>query len=126
MYDRNGSLCGSAHYWGRLFTSLGHTVKLIAPHFVKPFVKSNKTDRNDAQAISEAMRRPEMKFVGIKTQEQQDLLLLHRARELLIKQRTAQANQIRGLLAEYGIVFPKSISKLRSGLLLVLKMPRMD
>lgn len=113
--------CTGSHYWARTLTRMGHTVKLIAPQFVKPFVRSNKSDRNDAAAINEAMNRPDMKFVGMKTVEQQDILLLHRARELLVKQRTAQANQIRGLLADYGIIVAKSLGKLRKELPLVLE-----
>lgn len=102
--------CTGAHYWARTFKSMGHTVKIMAPQFVKPYVKSNKTDRNDAEGICEAVTRPGMRFVPIKNLEQQDVLLLHRARELAVKQRTAQANQIRGLLSEYGVVIPKGIS----------------
>lgn len=113
--------CTGSHYWGRVFTRMGHSVQMIAPHFVKPFVMSNKSDRNDARAISEAMNRPEMKFVGIKTIEQQDMLLVHRCREMQIKQRTAQANQIRGLLADYGIVVPKGIGHLHKALPLILE-----
>lgn len=112
--------CGSAHYWARTFQIMGHTVKIMSPQFVKPYVKSNKTDRNDAEAIAEAVTRPNMRFVAIKTVEQQNTLLLHRARELVIKQRTAQANQIRGFLAEYGIVIPKEIYHLKT-LLAVLE-----
>ena len=85
--------CTGAHYWARLFNSMGHTVKMMAPQFVKPYVKSNKNDANDAEGICEAVTRPNMKFVPIKKIEQQDVLLSHRARELVIKQRTAQANQ---------------------------------
>jgi len=99
--------CGSAHYWAREFQALGHQVKLMAPQFVKPYVKSNKNDRNDAEGICEAVSRPNMRFVPIKTREQQDMLLVHRARELAVKHRTALSNQIRGLLAEYGITMPK-------------------
>lgn len=95
--------CGSAHYWARLFTSYGHEVKLIAPQFVKPYVKSNKNDAADAEAICEAAQRPNMRFVSIKAVEQQDLQSLHRIRSLLVSQRTARINQIRGLLQEYGI-----------------------
>jgi transposase len=102
--------CTGAHYWARLFESMGHTVKMMAPQFVKPYVRSNKNDRNDARGIAEAVTRPDMKFVPIKKIEQQDILLSHRARELVIKQKTAQANQIRGLLAEYGVIIPKGIS----------------
>lgn len=102
-----------AHYWARLFEERGHTVKMMAPQFVKPYVKSNKNDRNDACGIAEAVTRPDMRFVPIKKLEQQDILLSHRARELAVKQRTAQANQIRGLLAEYGIVIPQGIRYLK-------------
>lgn len=104
--------CTGAHHWARLFEKMGHTVKMMAPQFVKPYVRSNKNDRNDARAIAEAVGRPDMKFVPIKKIEQQDILLLHRARALVIKQRTAQANQIRGLLAEYGVIIPKGITHL--------------
>lgn len=99
--------CGGAHYWARVFMSQGHTVKMMAPQFVKPYVKSNKNDARDAEAIAEAVSRPTMRFVPIKRVEQQDILLLHRIRELTIKQRTAHSNQLRGLLAEYGVVVPK-------------------
>ena len=101
--------CGSAHYWARKLTALGHTVKLIAPQFVKPYVKTNKNDVADAEAICEAVSRPNMRFVPIKNGEQQAILAQHRARQGFVKARTAQANQIRGLLAEYGIVIPKGI-----------------
>ena len=103
-----------AHYWARLFASMGHTVKIMAPQFVKPYVKSNKNDRNDAGGIAEAVTRPDMRFVAIKNIEQQDVLFSHRARELAIKQRTAQANQLRGLLAEYGIIIPKGIRYIKN------------
>jgi transposase len=105
--------CTGAHYWARTFRGMGHTVKMIAPQFVKPYVKSNKTDRNDAEAIAEAASRPEMRFVPIKSMEQQDTQLIHRARELVIKQRTAQSNQIRGFLADYGIILPQGIGHIR-------------
>jgi transposase len=101
--------CGSAHYWARKLTVLGHTVRLMAPQFVKPYVKTNKSDRNDAEAICEAVARPNMRFVPAKTDEQQAVLALHRARQGFVKARTAQGNQIRGLLAEFGIVIPKGI-----------------
>jgi transposase len=101
--------CGSAHFWARKLTALGHTVKLIAPQFVKPYVKTNKNDAADAEAICEAVSRPNMRFVPIKNGEQQAILAQHRARQGFVKARTAQANQIRGLLAEYGIVIPKGI-----------------
>jgi transposase len=106
--------CGGAHYWARTFAAQGHTVKMMAPQFVKPYVKSNKNDARDAEAIAEAVTRPTMRFVPIKGIEQQDVLLLHRVRELAMKQRTAHSNQIRGLLAEYGIVIAKGISHLEA------------
>jgi transposase len=101
--------CGSAHYWARKLSALGHTVRLMAPQFVKPYVKTNKSDRNDAEAICEAVARPNMRFVAVKTAEMQAVLALHRARQGFVKARTAQANQVRGLLAEFGIVIPKGI-----------------
>ncbi len=94
--------CGSAHYWGRKLVGLGHTVKLMAPQFVKPYVKTNKNDARDAEAICEAVARPNMRFVPLKTPEQQAMLALHRARQGFVKARTAQANQMRGLLAQFG------------------------
>ena len=96
--------CGGAHHWARRLETFGHTVKLMAPQFVKPYVKSNKTDLADAEAICEAVNRPSMRFVSIKNIEQQSVLALHRARQGFVKARTAQANQIRGLLAEFGLV----------------------
>ncbi|GGO76388.1 IS110 family transposase [Marinobacterium nitratireducens] len=108
--------CGSAHYWAREFAKFGHSVKLIAPQFVKPYVKSNKNDSADAEAICEAMSRPNMRFVPIKTQEQQASLSMHRVREGLVQERTAVANRIRGLLFEFGLVIPAGIRHLRFGL----------
>ena len=105
--------CGGAHHWARQLEALGFRVKLIAPQFVKPYVKSNKNDANDAEAICEAMSRPSMRFVAIKTIEQQDIQATHRIRAGLIEQRTAKANQIRGLVAEYGLVAPKELLMLR-------------
>ncbi len=101
--------CAGAHFWARKLTELGHTVKLIAPQFVKPYVKSNKNDAADAEAICEAVGRPNMRFVPIKNTAQQALLGLHRARQGFVIARTAQANQIRGLLAELGLVMPVGI-----------------
>ena len=101
--------CSSAHSWARRLTKLGYTVKLMAPQFVKPYVKTNKNDAADAEAICEAVTRPNMRFVPVKTEEQQAVLSLHRARQGFVRQRTAQANQIRGLLAEFGIVIPQGI-----------------
>src|SRR5450631_3278124 len=101
--------CGSAHYWARKLTALGHTVKLIAAQFVKPYVKTNKNDVADAEAICEAVGRPNMRFVPIKSIEQQAILSVHRVRQGFVKARTAQANQIRGLLGEFGLVIPQGI-----------------
>lgn len=105
--------CASSHYWARKLQSMGHTVKLMAPQFVKPYVKTNKNDAADAEAICEAVTRPSMRFVGIKNVSQQTVLSLHRVRRLLVEDRTAQANQIRGLLAEFGVVLPQGIKVLR-------------
>ena len=104
--------CGSAHYWARKLEGYGHTVKLMAPQFVKPYVKTNKNDAADAEAICEAVRRPNMRFVAIKNVEQQAILSVHRARQGFVKARTAQGNQIRGLLSEFGIVIPQGISSI--------------
>lgn len=101
--------CGSAHHWARKLQAQGHTVRLMAPQFVKPYVKTNKNDAADAQAICEAVGRPSMRFVPIKNTEQQAVLALHRARQSFVKARTAQANQIRGLLAEFGLIIPKGV-----------------
>lgn len=101
--------CGSAHHWARKLESYGHTVKLMAPQFVKPYVKTNKNDMADAEAICEAVGRPNMRFVALKTVEQQAILSVHRARQGFVKARTAQGNQIRGLLSEFGIVIPQGI-----------------
>src|SRR5450755_4427360 len=108
--------CGGAHHWARQLQAHGYSVKLIAPQFVKPYVKSNKNDANDAEAICEAMSRPYMRFVTVKTVAQQGIQAVHRVRAELIKQRTAKANQIRGLVAEYGLVAPKELEHLRRAL----------
>ena len=113
--------CSSAHYWGRELQKLGHSVKLMAPQFVKPYVKSNKNDANDAEAICEAVARPTMRFVAIKSIAQQDIQAVHRIRSELVQQRTAKVNQIRGLLAEYGIVVGRRIDTLRTALPLLLE-----
>ena len=101
--------CGSAHYWARKLEGYGHKVKLMAPQFVKPYVKTNKNDMADAEAICEAVSRPNMRFVAMKTVEQQAILSVHRARQGFVKARTAQGNQIRGLLSEFGVVIPQGI-----------------
>ncbi|ARD43289.1 IS110 family transposase [Colwellia sp. PAMC 21821] len=108
--------CGSANYWARKFIELGHQVKLIAPQYVKPFVKGNKNDYNDAEGIAEAAQRPTMRFVPIKSIEQQDIQNFHRQRERIKKERKALASQIRGLLGEYGIVINKGISAIHNEL----------
>jgi transposase len=102
--------CGSAHHWARKLQGFGHTVRLMAPQFVKPYVKTNKNDAADAEAICEAVARPNMRFVPIKNAEQQAVLALHRARQGFVKARTAQCNQIRGLLAEFGLIVPQGIA----------------
>lgn len=104
--------CGSAHHWGRQLQAMGHTVRLMAPQFVKPYVKSNKNDAADAEAICEAVARPTMRFVPLKNTDQQSVLALHRARQSFVRARTAQANQIRGLLAEFGLILPQGIHHL--------------
>ena len=102
--------CGSAHYWARQLQRLGHEVKLMAPQFVKPYVKTNKNDAADAEAICEAVARPNMRFVPIKNVEQQAVLSLHRVRQGFVRARTAQANQIRGLLGEFGLIVPQGLA----------------
>ncbi len=104
--------CGSSHYWGRVLQRMGHEVRLIPPQHVKPFARVNKTDAGDALAICEAAGRPNMHFVAIKSIAQQDLRLLSRQRERLVRLRTATANQIRGFAREYGVFFPKGYRKL--------------
>lgn len=102
--------CGGAHYWFRVLKGFGHTVRMMAPVFVKPYLKSNKNDRNDAEAICEAVQRPSMRFVTPKTPEQQAVLHLHHARQQLVRQRVALSNHMRGTLAEYGITLPPGVS----------------
>ena len=101
--------CGSSHYWARTLTESGHTVRMMAPAFVKPYLKSNKNDRNDAEAICEAVQRPSMHFVSVKTPEQQAVLHLHHGRQLLVRQRVALSNHIRGVLLEYGISMAQGV-----------------
>lgn len=114
--------CGSSHYWGRRFQEFGHEVKLISPQFVKPYVKTNKNDERDAEAIAEAASRPTMRFVSIKSVEQQEIQSVHRVRERLVRDRTALGNQIRGLLQEYGIIFNEGLHHLRRELPQMLSM----
>jgi transposase len=105
--------CGGAHFWARKLQGFGHTVRLMAPQFVKPYVKSQKNDAADAEAICEAVTRPSMRFVPIKSIDQQAILAVHRVRQGLVKLRTAQVNQVRCLLAEVGLVLPRGIQHIR-------------
>jgi transposase len=101
--------CGTSHHWARELIKLGHEVRLMPPAYVKPYVKRGKTDANDAEAICEAVTRPTMRFVPVKSPEQQAALALHRTRDLLVKQRTQLVNMIRGLLAEFGIELARGL-----------------
>ena len=107
---------GNAHHWGRAFEQLGHTVKLMNPKYVRPYVKTNKNDSRDAEAICEVVSRPTMRCVSIKTVEQAGMQAVHRTRSLFVRHRTAVVNQIRGLLAEYGLVVAPSPEKVRPAL----------
>src|SRR6476620_9269698 len=109
--------CGGAHYWARRFREHGHEVKLMAPQFVAPYRKANKNDMRDAEAIAEALTRPTMRFVPVKSVAQQELQALHRVRERLMKARTALINETRGLLLEYGIVVPQGATTFRKHVL---------
>jgi transposase len=115
--------CSSANYWARKIEQLGHRVRLMSPRFVKPYRKSDKNDANDAEAICEAVTRPSMRFVPIKSEAQQEVQALHRVREQLLKSRTALVNQVRGLLAEHGIIAPQGIARARRLLLEILADP---
>jgi len=108
--------CAGTHYWARELSKFGHTVRLMACQFVSPYRKSGKNDANDAEAICEAVGRPNMRFVPVKSVEQQAVLSVHRARLLLVEERTALVNQIRGLLGEFGIVVAQGINRLRRSL----------
>lgn len=108
--------CASAHHWGRELTALGHEVRLMPPAYVKAYVKRGKTDAADAEAIAEAVTRPTMRFVPIKSKEQQAALMLHKTRDLLIRQRTMLINALRGHLGEYGIVAARGPAGVRSAL----------
>jgi transposase len=113
--------CGSAHYWARELSKLGHTVKLMATQYVAAYRKRGKNDANDAEAICEAVGRPNMRFVATKSEEQQAVLMVHRARTLAVANRTAQVNQIRGLLGEFGLVVAKGVARLRRDLPSILE-----
>ena len=108
--------CGSSHYWARELTRLGHTVRIIPPQFVKPYLKGNKNDANDAEAICEAVSRPGMRYVAIKSEAQQSMQAEHRVRARLIHDRTALSNEIRGMLGEFCFVLPAGLSALRKAL----------
>ena len=107
--------CSGAHEWARRFQGLGHTVRIMAARFVAPYRKSGKNDGNDAEAICEAVLRPNMRFVPVKSAEQQALLSLHRVRQGFVEERTATVNRIRGLLAEFGVVLPNRVLEVRRG-----------
>lgn len=107
--------CGS-HYWARVLKDLGHEVRLISPQFVKPYVKSNKNDRNDAEAICEAVGRPSMRFVPPKSPEQLEIQAVHRIRQRVVASRTRLVNQVRGLLGEHGVVVARDITRIRRAL----------
>lgn len=113
--------CATANYWAKKFKHYGHTVKLIAPQYVRPYVKTNKNDYNDAAAIVEAATRPHMVFVPVKNIEQQDVQCLHRLHQQLIRNRTALVNQTRELLSEYGIIAPQGIQHIRKQLPLIIE-----
>jgi transposase len=105
--------CGSAHYWGRELSALGHDAKLMPAGYVKPYIKRGKNDAVDAEAICGAVTRPTMRFVPVKSTEQQSVLMLHRTRDLLVRQRTMLVNSLRGHLAEFGLIAPQGIWRLR-------------
>src|SRR5690348_13736147 len=107
--------CSGSHEWARRFQEFGHTVRLMAPVFVAPYRKSGKNDGNDAEAICEAVQRPSMRFVPVKSVEQQAMLTLHRVRLGFVEERTATINRIRGLLAEFGVVLPQRVVQVRRG-----------
>ena len=114
--------CGSAHHWGRVFKDMGHQVKLMSPQYVKPYIKTNKNDANDAEGICEAVTRPHMRFVPIKTIAQQNLSAIHRARRMVVTRRVQVSNHLRGMLSEYGIIcqqgyagLNKLVEKIKAG-----------
>ena len=111
--------CATAHYWAREVRALGHIVRLMPPHYVKAYVKRNKNDAADAEAICEAVKRPSMRFVAVKTTDQQSVLMLHRARDLLVRQRTMLVNALRGHLSEFGLIAAQGLHKM-GGLLAIV------
>ncbi|MEI7297967.1 IS110 family transposase [Paraburkholderia tropica] len=112
--------CSSAHHWARRVSALGIEVRLISPQYVTPFVKTNKNDRNDAEAIVEAASRPTMRFVSVKSIEQEDIQAVHRMRAILVRQRTAIINQVRGLLAERGLIVARSVQAFKRAIPVLL------
>ena len=113
--------CGSAHYWARQIAALGHEVRIVPAQHVKPFLRGNKHDFNDALAIAQASQHPEIHVVTIKSQYQQDIQAIHRLRRGLVKERSALSSRMRGLLAEYGITIPERISSVRTEIPLILE-----
>ncbi len=111
--------CGGAHYWGRLFIQMGHEVRLVAPQYVKAFVRGNKTDSRDAQAIAECVTRPSMRLIAVKTSRQQEIASMHRIRERLVRNRTSLSNEMRGILNEFGHAIPTGMKKLEEVLLIL-------
>ena len=111
--------CGGSHHWGRLFKKMGHEVRLVAPQYVKAFVRGNKTDCRDAQAIAECVSRPAMRLVAVKTVRQQEIAAMHRVRERLVRNRTSLGNEMRGILNEFGHVIPTGLKKLEEMLLVL-------
>lgn len=118
--------CGGSHYWARVLSQYGHEVKLMNPAFVKPYLKGNKNDYNDAEAICEAVQRPNMRFAESKTAEQQSILHLHTSRQLLIKARIGLSNQLRALLSEYGVVIPQGVAQFERQVPLILADENVD
>src|SRR5215831_1187288 len=112
--------CATAHHWARELIALGHDVRLMPPSYVKAYVKRNKNDAADAEAICEAVRRPAMRLVPVKTAEQQAILMMHRARALLVRQRTMLVNALRGHLAEFGVVGATGVHKVE-GLMTIIR-----
>lgn len=111
--------CGGSHHWGRLFIQMGHEVRLVAPQYVKAFVRGNKTDSRDAQAIAECVVRPHMRLVAVKTTRQQEIASMHRIRERLVRNRTSLSNEMRGILNEFGHAIPTGMKKLEDVLLVL-------
>jgi transposase len=105
--------CATSHHWARELMALGHTVKMMPPSYVKPYVRRGKNDATDAQAICEAVARPSMRFVPVKSADQQSVLMLHRVRALMIRQRTMLVNALRGHLAEFGIIVAQGVRRIR-------------